>query len=172
MIDLKRLKVGESIEPETLSLLQPRAYEGCFAHVDGRGDIDVFLIQDQMQPWLLAFFDHDLKIAFDVFEGIALLSLRYRHYQVTFPVYDGVPTSGILHLCIIGLEGLEVLKINTHTLRSEMSDALIDAVRGMKDEGREAVYARFDTIKAAGREASMFDHGMVDILEHGHRADT
>lgn len=164
VLNIESLQVGEGLSEQEFLSLQPRKFEGCFGWVDESGVIDIYLIQDQMPFWLLEFFNSDLTIAFGVRSGVPLLVLRYRHFQVMLPIYNRVPTTDRLNLCILELNGLEVQKINSYRLSEQMSHAIEWAVQTLEHKESESVYEGFDAIRSSEVEADLFERGVCDTL--------
>lgn len=164
VLSIESLQVGDGVDEKQFLALQPRKFEGCFGWVNGSGAIDIYLIQDQMPFWLLEFFNSDLTIAFGVRSGVPLLALRYRHFQVMLPIYNKMPKTDRLNLCIIELNGLEVQKINSYRLTEKMSHALELAIGTLEHTESESVYEGFDAIRSSELEADLFERGVCDTL--------
>lgn len=161
---LNNIKIGDILDTAVLEEVQPRAMEGCFAEVNEAGSINIYLIQDQMPEWLIAFMDHDLQLAYLSLNTIPTLSLKFRHLQLTMPIYNAIPHAKRLTLCSLDFPEMRVNKINRYTLSDTMFQSIKSDVDRLNDRTPSAVYELFDLRDENETNFTIFEQGMRDIL--------
>lgn len=162
---LENTRVDDHFTPEQISTIQPREYEGCFAEVNENGAINIYLIQDQIPEWLLAFLDNDLNLAYLNIEGLPVISMRFRHLQLTMPVYNKVPSSNILTLCSLDYPQMRVNKIKRYALPEPLFEQIKEDVAQLDVRTPSIVYARADAFDENETNFTIFEHGSRATLE-------
>ncbi len=162
---LNNIKLGDTLDSSLLQAVQPREMEGCFAEVNENGEINIYLIQDQMPEWLIAFMDQDLQLAYLALNTLPTLSLKFRHLQLTIPVYNALPSSKQLTLCSIDYPDMRVNKINRYTLSNAIFESIRMDVDRLNDKRSSAIYEMFDLRDENETNFTIFEQGMTDLLK-------
>ncbi len=145
--------------------IQPREEEGCFSEVNEAGEINIYLIQDQIPEWLLAFLDNDLQISYLRLNQLPLLTLKFRHMLLTMPIYNQAPTSKQFTLCSLDYPDMRVNKIQRYTLSDKMFTTLRNDVTQLEDNDPSNIYERYDKITENGDDFTVLEQGMQDTLK-------
>jgi hypothetical protein len=162
---LEHTRAGDILDPDQIEALQPRPYEGCFAHINDNRAINIFFIQEQIPEWLLAFLDNDLNISYLCIEGLSVLSLRFRHLFLTMPLYNLAPQNDLLTLCSLDYPQMRVNKIMRYRLPSGLLEQIKNDIEACNPNDAKSVYNRFDAMDESTINQLITDEGQRFVLQ-------
>ena len=156
---LEHTRTGDLLDPAAVEAVQPRPFEGCFAHISDNRAINIFFIQEQIPEWLLAFLDNDLSISYLCIEGLPVLSLRFRHLFLTMPLYGRAPQNDLLTLCSLDYPQMRVNKLMRYRLPVELLQQIKSDVEACNPNEAQRVYNRFDAMDEGTINQLITDEG-------------
>ncbi len=146
MINLTNIKKDDHLDKDEVFALQPRDDEGSFINIH-KDSVDVYLIQERMEEWVLDFFNFNLELRYLFLEQIPMLNLRWKHYQLDLPLYNSQIVSNTLNFVILQLEDMKVLSKKTYTLPSSLVEKINLDIYSIKDKTAKEIYTKLDQME-------------------------
>ena len=146
MINLSNIKKDDHLDKDEVFALQPRDDEGSFINIH-KDSVDVYLIQERMEEWVLDFFNSNLELRYLFLEQIPMLNLRWKHYQLDLPLYNSQIVSNTLNFVILQLEDMKVLSKKTYTLPSSLVEKINLDIYSIKDKTAKEIYTKLDQME-------------------------
>ena len=162
MIDLTNIKKDDNLDKDEVFLLQPREYEGSFINIH-KNAIDIYLIQERMEDWVLEFFNSKLEFRYLFLENIPMLNLRWKHYQLDLPLYNSQIRSNTLNFVILQLDDMRVLSKKNYTLPSDLVEKINLDIYTIKDKTQQDIYTQLDQMER--EKDAVLDNDDVLFLE-------
>ena len=146
MIDLNTINQNDKLLQDEVFALQPREDEASFINVHSKS-VDVYLIQESMEEWVLEFFNKPLEFRYLFLENIPMINLRWRHYQLDLPIFNAKIIEPKLNFVILQLDSMQVLAKKSYTLPQDIVEEINLNIYSIKEPKSKDIYESIEALE-------------------------